>query len=137
MAAIDALRTELTTDPLGRGYSGMTAGQAAASLNAVNRDVQRQSLSGDQVFNAADPAELAALGTPVNIPKLQLFVSFCAREHIDPFGATNVRLLQEIFGNGSTTLGRLANLRTEPNSRGVEIGFGRVGVGDVEEARAG
>lgn len=33
------LRAELATDPLGRGYAAMTAAQAAASLNAVDRQV--------------------------------------------------------------------------------------------------
>ena len=32
-----ALKAELTTDPLGRGYATMTDAQAASSLNTVNR----------------------------------------------------------------------------------------------------
>ena len=32
-----ALKTELTIDPLARGYATMTDAQAAASLNTVNR----------------------------------------------------------------------------------------------------
>lgn len=38
---LSVLRTELTTDPLHRGYAGMDHGEAAASLNAANRTVQR------------------------------------------------------------------------------------------------
>lgn len=34
---LDTLRTELTTDPLGRGYAGMTASDVLASLRTPNR----------------------------------------------------------------------------------------------------
>ena len=47
---IETLRAELTDDPLGRSYSGMTDAEAAASLNTVNRtryvDVPISTLAG-------------------------------------------------------------------------------------------
>ena len=42
----DALKTELTEDPLALGYSGMTDQEVADSLNAVNRQRNRTSMTG-------------------------------------------------------------------------------------------
>lgn len=39
MSNLTALRNELLTDPLGRGYAGMTDDQVAASLDTVNISV--------------------------------------------------------------------------------------------------
>ena len=50
-----SLRDELTNDPLGRGYAGMTDEQAAASLNTANRDQK-------VVLDAADLNAWAAGG---------------------------------------------------------------------------
>lgn len=138
MPDIQALKTELASDPLGRGYSALSDQAAADSLNAVDRDRIKSSLSGDDVFNAADPAELAALakGTSAQKAEFQMFLAICARESIRPDGNATTRLIREIFGAGSTTLTNLDVLRTETVSRGDEIGFGTVGLGDVAEARA-
>ncbi len=137
MADIQALKTELTTDPLGRGYAGMGDQAAADSLNTVDRQRNKTSITGDEIFNAADGAELAALANGAAGPqrKFQMFLALCGRDSVDPFGTANVALIQEIFGGGSATITALAALRTEPVSRGVEIGFGTVGSGDVSEAR--
>lgn len=135
MAGIEALAAELATDPLGRGYASMDDAGAATSLNVRDRQVAKPSLSGDQIFNAASPSELATLAT-VSPVKLQMFLALCARDSIDPLGAANVRLVSEIFGAGSATLNALGTLRMHVLSRGEEIGFGRVGTGDVAEARS-
>lgn len=138
MADIQALKTEVTTDPLARGYAGMTEQQVADSLNTVNRTRIKASLTGDEVFNAADPAELAALakGLPDAREQFLMFLTICARESVNPAGNATTRLIREIFGAGSTTLSNLGTLRNEAVSRGVEIGFGTVGGGDVTEARS-
>ena len=39
MANLEAIRSELESDPLGRGYSAMTAQQAADDLNAGTRQI--------------------------------------------------------------------------------------------------
>jgi hypothetical protein len=56
-----ALNTELTTDPLTRGYSGMTDQQAADDLNTVYRTRDRGSMLGDEIFAATDNAEFVGL----------------------------------------------------------------------------
>lgn len=47
MADYSVLSTEVSTDPLLRGYSSMTDQQVADSLNAVNRTVSRISYVGE------------------------------------------------------------------------------------------
>jgi len=128
---INILKTEITTDPLGRGYSGMTDEQVAVSLNTVDRERNLASITGDIAFSATDGAEFAALSAT----KQQLWLAFCGRETINPFGTSNVAFVQWIFGAGSTTVSNLANVRKEPVSRGNELGIGLVRPGDVNQAR--
>jgi hypothetical protein len=68
MADINLLRTEITTDPLGRGYAAMGDGQAAESLNTRNRSASKsipvQTLHAWFVFNGKWPSiETTAAGT--------------------------------------------------------------------------
>ena len=131
MANIALIAAELTNDPLVRGYSGMSDEQVAGSLNAVNRTKNLASFSGDELFAATDGTEFAALTDA----KKQLWVSFCGRDSISPFGASNVAFVQWVFGGGSTTVSSLSALRTETVSRAVELGIGFVSPGSVQEAR--
>lgn len=134
MANIIALKAELDSDPLGRGYALMTDFEVAESLNAVNRDIQRSLLSGDEVFNVTDSTEFGGL----TAHKQLLWLSFSARADIDPFGAANVGFVQFIFGGGSATAAALVSLRTVTNgqSRAQEINLGTVREGTVAAARA-
>lgn len=138
MADIQALKTELTTDPLGRGYAGMSDQAAADSLNTVDRQRNKASVTGDEIFNAADGAELAALANGAAGPqrKFQMFLALCGRDSVDPFGTANVALIQEIFGGGSATATALNALRVETVSRAVELGLGEVRESDVFKARS-
>lgn len=132
---LDALRAELTTDPLARGYAGMTAEQAAASLNVADRSRIRTSMSGDEVFQATVAAEFNAL--TVNSGKQTMWLSFCARSSIDPAGVANVAFVQFIFGAGSSTVIALNALRQESISRATELGLEHIEAGHVEEVRRG
>jgi len=129
------LSDELANDPLGRGYAGMTDQQAADSLNARDRNLDAASLSGDAMFGATAGADWAGLSAANKL----LWVSFCGRETIDPFGAANVALVMDLFGAGSATITALAALRRTANgqSRAQELGLGFTpGAGDVEQERA-
>lgn len=132
------LKAELNTDPLARGYAGMTDDAAADSLNTADRARDRSALSGDELFNAAAAQELAALATGSNAQKqaFEMFLSLCARDSIDPFGSANVRLVQEIFGAGSSTVPALAALRVETVSRAEELNIGEVTPPIVAHARS-
>jgi len=131
----DILKGELANDPLGRGYAGLDAEQAAASLNLKDRSRVRASMSGDEVFQATVAAEFAALAA--NSRKQDMWLAFCARGSIDPAGAGNVAFVQFIFGAGSATVAALSSLRQETISRAAELGLGEVLPGEVEEVRRG
>ena len=47
-----ALKSELTVDPLSRGYAGMTDAEAAIDLNTVYRERNRISMTGSEVINS-------------------------------------------------------------------------------------
>lgn len=137
MADIQALKAELDADPLGRGYAGMNGQQVVDDLNTAYRTRNRSSVSGDEVFNAADGAELSALasGAAGNQRKFQMFLALCGRDAVDPFGTANVSLIQEIFGGGSATVTALNALRTEQVSRAQELGFFDLAAWHVDAAR--
>jgi len=128
---LETLKAELTAGHPVTGAYDADAATAAAQLNAVNRTKNLSSLSGDAMFGATDSASFASLSDI----KKQLWVSFCGRDSIDPFGASNVNFVTWIFGAGTDTLTNLAALRKEDVSRSEELGFGTVRPGTINEAR--
>jgi hypothetical protein len=132
-----ALKNEIDTDPLTRGYSGMTDQQVADDMNTVYRTRNRDSMTGDEIFNAADPAEFAALanGQGNNPDEKNHFMAFCGRDSIDPFAANNVQFITDLFPVGSTTVINLQAARIENISRAVELGMGIIKPGHVQDAR--
>lgn len=129
---IAALKAEIDSDPLVRGYSGMSDEAVAADLNTVYRTRNKSSLSGDEMFQATDGSEFTALTEHKEVS----WLSFCSRNSVSCFAAANVAFVQYIFGGGSTTVSNLNALRTESVSRADELGLGRIVTGDVVEARA-
>ena len=118
------LKDELANDPLVRGYSGMTDQQAADDLNTSYRSRNRASMSGDEIAQAADPAEFDALddGSANNTPDTKgHWLALCGREAIDPFATANVELVNSIFGNPSTTRTNLIAARVESITRAEEL----------------
>ena len=131
---LQALKTELTTDPLGRGYAGMTNTQVVTSLRTANRTVERRSVSGSQIYNAIVPSEFSAL-----LATQQQLVRdvFGLGDTIDVRTGTNARaVMLAAFGAGTTTRANLIALVQETVSRAAEIGLGDVREGDVARARA-
>ncbi len=133
MADIAKLKAEIDADPLSRGYAAMSDADVAASLMAQDRDKPLASMTGDEVFSFTDTEEFA--GRPAELQTM--WVSFCGRDSIDPFGVANVDFLEFALGAGPTKTA-LAAARTIINgqSRAMEQSLGFVGQGDVEDARA-
>ena len=131
------IRDELLTDPLGRGYVGMSDQAAADDLNTAYRTRNRTSMTGDELFQATVPSEFNALSTGSgNNPDNQgHWLSFCGRETIDPFATANEQFVIDLFGGGSGTVAALQAARVESITRGEELGIGIVKVGHVEEVR--
>lgn len=130
---LQLLRAELDAGHPDTGPYSADNQIAADQLNAENRSLQLRVLSGDEIFAATDNTEFAGLTES----KQQLWLSFCSRQTIDPFGTANVAFVQWIFGGGSATVSALTGLRTKPISRAVELGIARkVRPGTVGQARA-
>lgn len=126
-----ALKNELVNDPLARGYAALSDADAAAALNAVNRSVNVYTLTGDDVFGATDAGEFDALTDNARL----MWLSFCARQEIDPFAQANLNFVTSIFGAGSITLTALGAIRTKTISRAEELGLGTVEEFDITEVR--
>ena len=131
MADIAKLKTLLATPhPVSGAWSEDDA-EAAAQFNAEDISHIKDSLSGEQIFAVTVTAEFAALTEH----KQLMWMSFCARDSIDPEGSANVALVQWVFGAGSATLAALAVARTELISLATQEGLGTVYTGHIQQAR--
>ncbi len=128
------LRDELLTDPLVRGYVGMTDQQATDDLNTVYRTRNRTEMTGDEVFQSI---ESQAVWDALTADQRLEFLSLCDRDILDPFGDANVNSVKSIFGDGSVTVTNLAAARVESITRAQELPgvVSPVKVGHVEVAR--
>lgn len=126
---IDILKTEITNDPLTRGYSGMSDLAIATDLNTVYRTSNKTIMTATEIFNAINKAEFNAL-TDSN---KQMTWDILHLGDVNPFGL-EADLFQDIFG-ASTTITTLQTLRVNNISRGVELNIGNVREGNVWEAR--
>jgi hypothetical protein len=125
------LKTELTTDPLGRAYSGMLDEAAALDLNTVYRERSRASMTGSSVLNAIDQTELNSKTDA----QQQTIWNILHLGEINPFGV-EASMMTAIFGAGSATIVALTAARKEAVSRAAELGLGVVREGEVTMARA-
>ena len=125
------LADELTTDPLTRGYSGMTDEEAATDLNTVYRTLPVETVPGADIFNATDDVEYGAL----TAEQQNRWLNMCGVTDIDVSSGVAKSLEAELFGAGTTTRSNLAALKTRDVSRGEELGLGFIKTGDVQFAR--
>ncbi|MHC4354230.1 MAG: hypothetical protein ACYS0H_16110 [Planctomycetota bacterium] len=131
MADIVATAAEISGDPLGRGYAGMTDAEALADLKTeyVTKDVV--SVTGQQVFEAAVPAEFNALSAE----QKTLFLGIVGMGTILVNGTNTKAALAAMFA-ATTTLTNLIALQTETISRETDLGLGNLREGDIQMARA-
>ena len=127
------LVTELTTDPLGRGYSGMTDQQAADDLNTAYRSRNRSSVKGSEIFNAIVLSEYDALA---DAEKLKVQIICGLGDDIDVGAGTNTRaFLIAAFGPATVTRDNLIALASESISRAIELGLSELEAKHVRIAR--
>lgn len=127
-----ALKAELTTDPLARGYAAMSDAQAAASLIANYRTAERASIRASELYEAVVDSEFTALAANVQTRVRDLYTL-----DVVP-AATGSRaraVLLAIFGAGTQTRANLAALVKVDVRRCDEIGWS-VGVTDQDVAAA-
>ena len=145
------LSSELTNDPLGRGYSSMDDSAAADDLNTDYREVNYKILIDDvnyairEVGKWSDFREEADLQTEPNVynnPKMRefmdIFTTFTSLPQIDMESEYVVNLIDDMVGEGSMGSGAAAALKTlgiQIVSRGVELELGTVKASDVKYAR--
>ena len=127
---IEDLKDEITTDPLTRGYSEMTDAEVATSLNVINRERDKKSLTGTEVLNAIDITEWNAL-TDAAQQKIWDVIHLGT---INPFGV-EATIFIAVFGGGSDTITELAVIRKESISLATELGLGVVKEIHVQRAR--
>ena len=129
------LKDEIQNDPLARGYLGMTDVEVAESLNTVNREVNKESISASEIFNALDRSEFIALSA-ANKARVDRVMSLGNPILIQG----NVKdELMDVFIAGSQTRANLAAVIKIPVSRAREIGIGNISTprltGDISRIR--
>ena len=132
MTGITLLKSEIDSDPLSRGYSGMSNIQVADDINQKIRSRDKLSLDSSELLDSIESSALMALTGD----KATRVWGVLSMNSVDPFGiAADVFI--DAFGGGSNTIITLAALRIESISRAQELGYpGYVREGHVEMARA-
>lgn len=125
------LADEISTDPLTRGYSGMTDAQIAADINTEYRTCTRPFVFGHEIFNVTDDTEYGALTDA----QKSSWDALCAIAEIETTSGVAKSREAELFGAGTTTRSNLSALRSPACSRGVELGLGNVETDDVTYAK--
>jgi hypothetical protein len=128
---LTALKTELTDDPLARGYAGMNDEQSAVSLNTADRQPNRESLTGGMFAASVVRTEVAALASADD--KDYVWALMSAGDM--PLTANLTSELKGIFGAGTATRANLIALLKRPGSRAEELGLGFVTPSHVADAR--
>jgi len=128
-----ALWIEINTDPLSRGYAGMTDAQIAIDLNTVYRTRTRDTLSSAEIYEQIVVAEFQAK-TDAQKVYVRDILGLGGDVRVGPDSKAR-QVMVAIFGAGSETIANLAVMLQEDVSRAAELGFGRVSGQDVETAR--
>lgn len=126
-----ALKTELTTDPLARGYAGMGDEAAAVSLNAPNRTPDRETLDSGLLMSCVVRSEYDALSAADK----DYFRQVIAAGSV-PITSALRQGIGNVFGAATTTRANIIAALKRVGSRAEELGLGSVTTSDVARARA-
>lgn len=124
-----ALKTELTTDPEGLGYTGHDEHDAGL-LNAPTRTPDRESIDSGLLVACISPTDFAAL-TANQKQYLGLFTNAGSV----PLTAAVKQNLAGMFDAGSATRQALVAAMKRTGSRAEELGLGQVTTSIVANAR--
>lgn len=130
MGADQRLKDEITGDPLGRSYSGMTNLDLTNSLNTLDRTQDKTSMTASEVYNQIDETEFLALTDS----QRQEIWDILHLGDVNPFGLEADRFLA-IFTPGAT-ITALNAARVTSISRARELGLPFISLGDIISARA-
>lgn len=127
---LQALKDELTIDPLGRGYSGMNDVQAAESLNTPDREPERETITAGLLMGGLVEAEYDALPS-----RGKTYFDLVVSAGEVPLTDEVKTNLGSLFPAGSATRANVLAAMKRPGSRAEELGMGRVTESDVADAR--
>ena len=136
---LQALKTELDTDPLVLGYSDglpwndQAKAEADLALLQTVRAVDVETLSGSQLFESIDDTEWQAR-TAEQKADIQFVVSL--GDNIQISSGTKARTMMTRALSGATnSLAALGVLGSKNVTRAEELGFAGVNVGNIQNAR--
>ncbi len=128
---LQTLKTELTNDPLARGYAAMTDEAAAATFALPDRQPNREALDSGTLLASVVRAELAALAAAD-----KAYLPLVCQAPTLPLTATLKAELGGIFPAGSATRANLVAMLKRPGNRAEELGLGGIPTAsDVANAR--
>lgn len=132
-ADLAKLKAELLTDPLGRGYAGMTDEQAAKSLNKPDRPgVPREAIDGGLLASCLVRTEYAAL----NAADKEYVRLLCATATPIPLTAHFKGELRDVFGANTGMRTKLMDAIKRSGTRAEELELGgTVTPSDVADAK--
>lgn len=113
------LKTEITTDPLGRGYAGMDDDAIAASLAVRDRQADRETLDAETLMGALDEAEYNALAA-----RGKTYWGLLVQAGSVPLTAIVKTQLSALFPNPSNTRTNVIALLKRTGSRAEELNLG-------------
>ncbi len=128
---IAALAAEIASGHPGTGAYDADDATAAGQLNAVNRTMNKATMTGSEVFNSVDAGQWSGL---TDADK-QIVWDIVHLGTINPFGVEQT-IMVSVFGATSATITALAAARVNNVSRAMELGLGYVRAGNVGEARS-
>ena len=123
------LKEEIQIDPEGIGYAGSDQ-NVLNKLTALTRTRDRDSMTGDEIFQ-----QTATDATLTDTSKGH-WLSFCARDGIDPFASANVDFVKDLFGTATGTLSNLKTARIENISRLTQLSIGIPTLHQITVARS-
>jgi len=147
MANIAILKSEIDSDPLGRGYSGMDDTAVAVDLNTAYRtkkepissaELLAWSASGARLQNIKNAAENGATDDLKSLAQAAYLIVTRDGTTLDLNLADRVAMLDSLVAAGVLTAAdrtSLDSLATVSISRAEELSIGRVRAGDVIQAR--
>ncbi len=132
LVQLGGLKNEIDTDPLARGYAGMTDDELVTSLNTKDRDFWIE-LTSAQIYALIDLTELAAKSTAEQV-RIDRILSLAGQIATAP-GANARAEFISVFGGSSTTISNLATVANVPISRATELEIGQVKNRDLGRMR--
>jgi len=124
---------EISTDPLSRGYEGMSDAEVATDLNTLYRSQTRDTLDSAEIYERIDVAEFQEKPADAKV-YVRDILGLGQSVFVGP-GSKARTVLLAIFGGSSLTIQVLASALEVPISRAAELGLGTVKPGHVQDAR--